>query len=50
MLHKKDAEKKLKMDHLVKLNALRSKSQKKRKGIEEEDQNIENLHKKLKKM
>ena len=45
-----EAETKHKMDLLVKLNALRSKSREKRKEIEHKDKNIDGLQKKLKLM
>ena len=45
-----EAETKHKMDLLVKSNAMRSKSREKRKEIENEEKNIDGLHKKLKLM
>ena len=45
-----EAETKHKMDLLVKSNAMRSKSREKRKKIENEEKNIDGLHKKLKLM
>lgn len=44
----KEAEKKNKLNLLVKSNALRAKSQSKRKEVEDEEKNIEQLQKRLK--